>query len=110
MKERRSEQRLLCADLVEIEWREDAGRRRRSIANLEDISASGACLQTDTAIPLNAQVLIRYPSGALRGEVRYCVYREIGFYVGVQFEEGTKWEESHFRPRHLFDPGSLSSE
>lgn len=110
MKERRTEQRLLCADFVEIEWMEPAGRRRRSIANLEDISPSGACLQTDTPIPLNAKVVIRYPKGELHGEVRYCVYREIGFFVGVQFEEGTKWEESHFRPKHLFDPGSLKGE
>jgi hypothetical protein len=109
MQDRRSEPRLLCADLVEIHWRDKSGRKRRTVANLEDISASGACLQLDTAIPLHTPVVIVCPSGDLAGRIRYCVYREIGYFLGVRFDEGVKWTQRQFKPQHLFDPRRLSS-
>lgn len=108
MKERRSEPRLLCADLVEIEWKDSNARKRRVVANLEDISLSGACLQVDASIPMQASVRIRYSGGDLVGIVRYCVYREIGYYLGVEFTEGCKWNERAFKPQHLFDPRRLT--
>ena len=108
MKERRSEPRLLCADLVEIDWKDDTGRKRRFMANLEDISLSGACLQLESSIPLESNVRIRYSGGDLVGIVRYCVYREIGYFLGVEFMEGCKWNERAFKPQHLFDPRRLS--
>jgi hypothetical protein len=107
MQDRRAEHRLLCADLVEIEWRDTSGRLRRTMANLEDISHSGACLQLDCAIPIHAQVKISYPTGDLAGIVRYCVYREIGYFLGVRFDEGVKWTQRSFKPQHLFDPRRL---
>lgn len=111
MQDRRTEPRLLCADLVEIEWREGKGnRRRRAVANLEDISLSGACLQMDAAVPLQSKVTISYANGDLLGVVKYCVYREIGYFVGVQFDEGVRWSQRNFRPMHLFDPRRLRSQ
>ncbi len=107
MDDRRVEPRLLCADLVDVDWKEKGGKLRRTVANLEDISLSGACLQVDTAIPLRLAIRIRYPGGELSGVVRYCIYREIGYFVGVEFEEGTKWSQRHFKPQHLFDPRRL---
>jgi hypothetical protein len=107
MKERRTEPRLLCADLVEVEWRDKDGKTRRTVANLEDISLSGACLQTEKEIPLYTEVRIRYASGDLSGKVRYCVYREIGYFLGVQFEGDKKWSQRQFKPQHLFDPRRL---
>jgi len=108
MKERRSETRLLCADLVEVEWKDKTGRKRRVVANLEDISVSGACLQLDLAIPLQTDVRIRYERGDLAGKVRYCVYKEIGYFLGVEFQPGQKWNERAFKPLHLFDPRRLA--
>jgi len=110
MAERRSEARLLCADLVQVEWTEVSGRKRRTVANLEDISRSGAGLQVDMEIPLNAQVRIYLPQKNLTGVVRYCVYREIGFFLGVQFVEGQKWSERDYAPLHMFDPRKLAAE
>lgn len=107
IQDRRCEPRLLCADLVEIEWRDQAGRVRKTVANLEDISESGACLQLDNAIPLNTPVRMVYPKGDLVGQVRYCVYREIGYFLGVQFDTGTRWSKRDFRPQHLLDPRRL---
>jgi hypothetical protein len=107
MLDRRIEPRLLCSDLVDIEWKDKTGRIRRCIANLEDISLSGACLQLDRPIPLGSPMRISYPRGELIGAVRYCVFREIGFFLGVEFEDGCQWSQRAFRPQHLLDPRKL---
>jgi hypothetical protein len=107
MKERRLEQRLLCADLVELEWVDAKGKRRRAVANLEDISAAGACLQVETPIPLNTEIAVHLPDDTFRGTIRYCVHREIGYYLGIEFAEGTRWSAQTYRPQHLFDPQKL---
>jgi len=99
---------MLCADLVNIQWTDEAGRSHRTIANLEDISLSGACLQLDHAIPLNTKLRISYPKGQMEGVVRYCVYREIGYFIGLQFQEGSGWSRKAFKPQHLFDPRRLT--
>jgi hypothetical protein len=77
------------------------------VANLEDISLSGACLQVDAPVPLQTNLLITYPRGELQGRVRYCVYREIGYFLGIEFEPGSKWSQRLFRPQHLLDPRRL---
>ena len=100
---------MLCADLVNIQWTDESGRTRRAIANLEDISLSGACLQLDQAIPLNTKLRISYPKGQMVGVVRYCVYREIGYFIGLQFQEGSGWSRKAFKPQHLFDPRRLTN-
>ncbi len=84
-----------------------AGQTRRAVANLEDISLSGACFQLDIEIPLQTEVRIHYPNGELSGKVRYCIYREIGYFLGLEFETGTRWSERSFKPQHLFDPSGL---
>ena len=38
---------MLCAELVELRWRDKHGFERRDMAHLEDISLSGACLQAE---------------------------------------------------------------
>jgi len=98
---------MLCADLVNVQWTDATGKLRRAVANLEDISLSGACLQLDLPIPLNTFIRITYPKGHLLGHVRYCVYREIGYFLGIQFEEGSNWSRKLFKPQHLFDPRRL---
>ena len=108
MQEQRLEPRMLCADLVDVEWREGGGAKRKTVANLEDISLSGACLQVDIPIPLHAQVRIAHARGELTGRIRYCVYREIGYFLGVQFEPGCHWSRKNFKPQHLFDPRRLA--
>lgn len=107
MFDRRVEPRMLCADMVELEWRDKAGKTRRNMANLEDISLSGACLQVDEPIPLQAPVQINYPRGELSGKVRYCIFREIGYFLGIEFDPGVRWSARDFRPQHLLDPRRL---
>ena len=98
---------MLCADMVDVQWKDKAGRMRKTVANLEDISLSGACLQFDQPVPLQTDLRISYPKGELLGKVRYCVYREIGYFLGIEFAPGSRWSARHFRPQHLLDPRRL---
>ncbi len=105
--ERRSEPRLLCSDLVTVEWIDQTGAERKEIANLEDISAHGVCLQTGSEIPAGTEVRITAGNSHLRGGARYCREDELGWYVGVQMEPGSEWSERSFQPKHLLDPRLL---
>lgn len=109
MMERRVEPRLLCADLVDVQWKDQTGRIRRGVANLEDISLSGACLQVERPVALGTPFRINYPSGVLMGKVRYCVFREIGYFLGVEFEPGNRWSQRSYKPQHLLDPRKLAN-
>ena len=107
MAERRWERRLLCADLVQLEWKDRAGRQRGATAILEDISRSGACLQTDVPMPVKGLVQLRHGRKTLDGAVQYCAFRDIGYFVGVNFIAKQRWSRRMFRPKHLVDPVEL---
>jgi hypothetical protein len=103
MQERRTEVRMLCADMVKVCWKDQAGKTRRVTGLLEDISASGACLQLEIAVPLEAEIHWESPHQAFVGRVRYCLYREIGYFVGVEFEPESRWSKETYKPQHLLD-------
>jgi hypothetical protein len=103
MQERRSEVRMLCADVVEVCWTNRAGRLRKATALLEDISAFGACLQLETTVPLGMEIHWGSPKQKFVGRVRYCVYREIGYFLGVEFDAASKWSKKRYKPQHLLD-------
>jgi hypothetical protein len=103
MQDKRSEIRMLCADVVEATWTDNDGERQQANALLEDISPSGACLQFETPVPLGVHLTWGCPKQEFVGEVRYCVYREIGYFVGVEFEAKSKWSKKAYKPQHLLD-------
>lgn len=107
MAERRIEPRLLCADLVDVHWKDELGSKCRATGVLEDISRYGACLQLDTPIPLDSDLRIAAPRARLNGRVCYCFFREIGYSVGVQFGRRGKWLKRNYVPEHLLDPRSM---
>jgi hypothetical protein len=99
---------MMCADILDVRWKDTTGKRRHSIGLLEDISSAGACLQMETPLPLGAEVTLECAKLELRGAIRYCAYREIGYFVGVQFEGSSKWSKRAFKPQHLLDPRTLT--
>ncbi|MBV9302885.1 MAG: hypothetical protein JOY62_04510 [Acidobacteriaceae bacterium] len=103
MQERRLDRRLLCAELVEMIWRDQTGRECRRVANLEDISHYGACLQVETPILCGTPVSMRYDDNLLSGTIRYCLYQDLGYFLGLEFEESSRWSPRQFRPSHLLD-------
>jgi hypothetical protein len=102
------DRRLLCAELIEVIWADKDGRPLRRVANLEDISACGACVHVESPIPCGTRVSLGYGDGHLDGKVRYCLYQGIGYFVGIEFDEGCRWSRKHFRPRHLLDVQQLA--
>ena len=102
MIERRTEIRLLCSDLIKI--RLEGEHPRQLTANLEDISALGACLQLEEPLLVNATVSLLCRQCRLRGRVKYCIHNEIGYFIGVRFHARQKWSRERYEPKHLLDP------
>ena len=109
MQERRTEPRMLCSELVDVRWQDGQGRQREALANLEDISTSGVCLQMDHPLPPDTPLRILHHRGEFQGSVRYCFYREIGYFLGVQFTPGYAWSPDAYQPQHLLDLQALVS-
>ena len=102
MKDRRSEPRFMCADLVKVRI-QDGGEAREVVANLEDISASGACIQLEAAAQEGADVEMICANCRLRGKVRYCRFSQVGYDVGIAFNQPGSWDRQRFVPKHLLD-------
>ena len=100
MRERRCEVRMMCADMLEVSWAL-GGRIKRATGLLEDISTAGACLQMEGPVPLGTVVKWQAQHQDFTGIVRYCVYREIGYFIGVEFACGTRWSKKVYQPPHL---------
>jgi len=107
MRDKRADNRLLCAELVELVWQPESGKERRSVANLEDISLSGACVQLEREVRPGTPIAINYGDGELLGTVRYCLYRELGYFLGIELNESSRWSSQHYKPQHLLDPLEL---
>lgn len=103
MEERRNEARMLCADVIEVSWKEHPARMRTATGLLEDISQSGACLQLEQPVPLGVKIQWSSPEQEFTGVVRYCNFREIGYFVGVEFTPGSEWSQETYTPQHLLD-------
>ena len=94
---------MLCADVVQVCWKDGAHKVRRATALLEDICPSGACLQLEIPVPLGSDIHWESPRQQFKGYVRYCAYREIGYFVGVEFTSASKWSKKAYKPQHLLD-------
>lgn len=106
MNERRIEGRLMCADLVRVEW-----NTRTLEGVLEDISPQGACIQVDEAIPEGEAITISEIEGhspPYTGWVTYCEYRGCGYFVGIRFSRESTWSPGVFEPQHLTDIEALA--
>ena len=90
----------MCAELVKVRI-EEAGGVREEVANLEDISPSGACVQLEAAAREGADLEIVCSRCRLKGKVRYCRFVEIGYDVGVAFDRPRAWDPRQFMPKHL---------
>jgi hypothetical protein len=94
---------MLCADMVQVCWKEKSGRKYKCTALLENISRSGMCLQFEVPVPLETRVDIHCPGEKLKGTVRYCTYREVGYFVGIELDASSRWSRQQFEPQHLLD-------
>ena len=101
MNNRRFEGRFLCAELVRLDWLAGEDSFRSEQAVLEDISALGACVQTEESVPLGSIVMLTVQDTPFYGHVCYCTWRDDGYFVGLRFSNDTVWSASVIRPSHL---------
>jgi hypothetical protein len=104
MKNNRKEGRILTSHLLAVEWHDQAHRPRWSVVNLEDISASGACLQLEEPLPPGESVILHYTEGQLPACVRHCRHCEDTYFVGVEFAFNCAWSCEVFEPASMLDP------
>jgi len=105
MKERRAEPRLLCSDLIKV--RLEGAEPAELMANLEDISTSGAVALFEQAVPPGARLCLLLGRHKFRGRVTHCTHNELGYFVGIRFDAGKKWSRQVYEPKHLLDPMEL---
>jgi hypothetical protein len=103
MPDRRVENRFACADLVRVDWWEDEQNSHSGEGVLEDISKIGACVQVEEPIAAGAAIAISFGGLRLFGTACYCVYRDYGYFVGVEFSEDSMWSDTNNAPAHLTD-------
>jgi hypothetical protein len=77
---------------------------------LEEISASGACLQLEENPGINTRLqfasLDAKGSPEMEGIVTSCEYEPgIGYYVELRFSRGFIWRPAIYKPQHLLDCG-----
>jgi hypothetical protein len=103
MTEKRHQNRSICADLVHLEWIGHSGVCECT-AVLEDISPRGACLQVESPVPVEIEAVISHGKHwSAECRIKYCSFREIGYYLGVEFVDADSWRKHEFRPDHLMD-------
>jgi hypothetical protein len=109
LSERRVQGRFLCAELVHVTWLEGEKEARSKTldAVLEDISALGACVEVEEAIPLDARITLTIGEARFSGRVAYSVFRDYGFFVGIRFSEHNVWSSAMVMPQHLTNLNSL---
>ena len=93
----------MCADLITLGWVDSRGRQRREIVTLDDISAAGARLRIDEALPVETPILVQHPKASYRGRIKYCIYEQDGYYAGVAWDDGYRWSKTDFEPSHLLE-------
>ena len=102
LKNRRSEPRFMCAELVQLRIHHTAGQVE-VVTNLEDISDSGACVQLEAAVEAGADVEMICANCQMKGKVRYCRYTEVGYDVGIAFDEARSPKQHFYTPKHMLD-------
>jgi len=100
---RRSEERLLCSDLIRIRWGDGLGERHEEVVVLEGCSVTGASLFTGVALGEGIGLTLCGGKEELKATVRHCVAVPNGYLTGVNFVD----RSLSFVPRHLLDPSRL---
>jgi hypothetical protein len=103
MTERRSQPRLLDAELVMLGWEEGATRLKQ-LGNVEDVSRNGVGVVVLDALPVGASVTVSYGKEELTGIVRHHSRRESGHFLGIEFAESSQDSALHFHSDLLVRP------
>jgi len=101
VKQRRSEDRYLCADAIKMVWTPEQGFPRTDLVILGNISPSGACLETEEPISVNTVVELEFGIDRCQAVVKHCEYDKVNYMLGVQFKAGYHWSSDQWEPKYL---------
>ncbi len=105
--EKRRDDRLLCAGLIEVHWTGADGKALAAFANLDDVSPGGVSLLLECPLPQGALVEFSHTGQKVSGAVRYCNPTEFGWIAGMQFGPQSRWDPEVSPPEYLLDPQSI---
>lgn len=74
---------------IAVSWEDETGGVRQQDGRVEDRSPSGAGVFVNKAIPAGTKVKIKERREERSGTVRYCRAEEIGYFIGIKFDEPT---------------------
>ena len=83
--------RVPRADPVELRWQDQAGQAQQGVAELVDISASGASLHAPRPLRIGSILSLAYQSQEFPATVRHCVKRGAIYIIGIEFRAGHRW-------------------
>lgn len=94
-KDTRAKNRYPMAGTLQIQWDDGSGRPRSSTAKLQDISVTGMQLCLPDKVPVRSVVVCRDVKLQIggRGIVRYCNFVKGKYVIGIDFANGTGWQE-----------------
>jgi hypothetical protein len=82
---------MACADSVNICWRDQAGQTHLAVADLADISSSGASFRAPRPVQIGALLSFGYQRQLMVGNVRHCLSGRRGYLLGIKFQAGRGW-------------------
>lgn len=74
---------------IAVAWEDETGGARQQDGRVEDRSRSGAGIFVNKAIPAGTKVKIKERREERSGTVRYCRAEEIGYFIGIKYDEPT---------------------
>ena len=101
--DRRSQPRLNDAELAMIAYIEN-GTTVRQLANVENISLTGAGMIVDHAVAVGTCITMTYGEGELAAVVRHCTALVEGHFIGVEFAQSSRDSDLHFQPELFASP------
>lgn len=78
-------------------------RHQTEEAILEDICATGGCVQLEELIAVGSVIMVTFRGQRFDGRVRYCVAGEFGYFIGVKFAADTPWSQDLAVPAHMIN-------
>lgn len=100
MKERFSEERYLCAELVRLDWRKGDHIHSEHVV-LEDISTLGACVGMEDPIAPGTGATLTVGNKAFCCDVSRCDQRDEIYLIALRFADGDAWSAGVVKPQHL---------
>src|SRR5260370_1341472 len=67
----------------------------------------GKFIALEIYTPNNASVRLVCGKAEFHGRVRFCYWRDDGYFIGIAFDARSKWSQEKFKPEHLLDPSEV---